>query len=138
MNPVTAKERVMRIGFHLLAVVLIGGLSTGASLAEDAVGHAAGGATATPPAQTAGAAPTAGNGAIDSAPKSEDHGPAKIVDAPANGEHPDGGDRVGNLHGDTAAKDNVRPEGMKDLGPIDSRIAPPSRRFGRYFSDREA
>jgi hypothetical protein len=33
-------ERAMRIGVHLLAVVLIGGLSTGTSLAEDAAAHA--------------------------------------------------------------------------------------------------
>jgi hypothetical protein len=121
----------MRIGFHLLAVVLIGSLSTGASLAEDTVGHAADSAAPTPPAQTAGA-PAADNAPADQAPKPDDRGPAKSADAP------DGGDHVPRPAHDTAAKDDVSTERMKSLGPIDARIAPPSHRFGRSPFGREA
>jgi hypothetical protein len=157
-------ERVMRIGFYILAVALIGGPWTQASLAEDAPVHTTDGATTSatvpPTAPTPGGPSINGNGTADGVTKPDDHGPGKTTDGPANGgptpptngqangvrdnagtatgQHSDVDDHAEHSHGDTVDKDNAHAGSMKDLGPIDARIAPPSHRFGRPVSNREA
>jgi hypothetical protein len=127
-----------RIGFYVLATVLLVVQTPRTSLAEEAANQ---GGTVTPPggdsADHANETGNAGSAKTDTDPaKADSTKPAKSEATSPVGGHEAGGKPDG-VHTNAAVNDTSHSGQARDPGPVDAHIAPPARHTDNRFSARD-
>jgi hypothetical protein len=132
-------KAMARIGFYVLATVLVAVQAPRTSLAEEAANQ--GGAVTSAPgsdsADHANGTGDNGSAKIDTAkPDSTKPDPVKSEATSPAGGHEAGGKPYG-VHTNAAVNDSSHFGQARDPGPVDAHIVPPTRHNDNRFSDRD-